>query len=95
MSRAAQICITLAVLLLVIAKLLHDLYLAADSSLTPNIANDALNWAWPYYNYGRASILSGVLPLWNPYTAVGAPFFADMSVAMFYPLNWIMAGKRV
>lgn len=77
-------------MLLVFGKLLYDLFAAAHNGLTPNLANDALNWAWPYYNYASASIRSGVLPLWNPYTAVGSPFVADISVAMFFPLNWIV-----
>ena len=90
MSRTAQVSIALAVLLLVFAKLLYDLSAAAHSGLVPNLANDALNWAWPYYNYASASIRSGVFPLWNPYTAVGSPFVADLSVALFNPLNWIV-----
>ncbi len=28
------------------------------------------------------------LPLWEPWTAGGTPFFADPQVALFYPLNW-------
>lgn len=89
MSRAAQVSIALAVTLLIFAKLLYDLYAATDSGLNPNIANDAFNWAWPYYSYASASIRSGALPLWNPYTALGSPFVADLSVALFYPINWI------
>ena len=90
MSRTKHIFIFIAGLFLVLVKLLYDLYLASsDGGLTPNIANDALQWAWPYYNYASASIRSGVLPLWNPYSALGSPFFADISVGMFYPINWI------
>ncbi|HZT21752.1 MAG TPA: hypothetical protein VFB55_02470, partial [Verrucomicrobiae bacterium] len=42
-----------------------------------------------YKFYLHASIRSGELPLWNPYTALGRPFLADPETAVFYPPNWI------
>lgn len=42
-----------------------------------------------YKFYLRTTILSGELPLWNPYIALGRPFLADSETATFYPPNWI------
>ena len=58
--------------------------------MNPNIANDAINFVWPYYNYASASIQSGVLPIWNPYSSVGAPFLGDLGLGMLYPINWLV-----
>ncbi len=40
-----------------------------------------------YKAYFRESLLSGSLPLWNPYSALGRPFLADIETATFYPPN--------
>lgn len=37
--------------------------------------------------YKAREILSGHLPLWNPYTYAGHPFLADTQAAVFYPLG--------
>lgn len=35
----------------------------------------------------REALLSGHLPLWNPYVGFGRPFLADIDTATLYPLN--------
>ena len=43
----------------------------------------------PWYKYIKDSLLSGNLPLWNPYNAGGVPFLANTISAVFYPLSII------
>lgn len=35
----------------------------------------------------RTSVLSGVIPFWNPYNFSGTPFLAHPNINIFYPLN--------
>ena len=41
-------------------------------------------WAWAY-----ETLLSGHLPLWNPYLGMGAPLIANYQSALFYPPYWL------
>ena len=34
-------------------------------------------------------ISQGIFPLWNPYLFLGIPYFADLNVGMFFPLNFL------
>lgn len=38
----------------------------------------------------RDMVTSGSLPLWNPYTGIGAPLFSDPHNAMFSPFSWML-----
>lgn len=38
----------------------------------------------------RATILAGEWPWWNPSTALGRPFFADVETAVLYPPSWLV-----
>jgi len=38
----------------------------------------------------RAFVLAGEWPWWNPYTALGRPFFADVETAVLYPPTWLV-----
>ena len=38
----------------------------------------------------RAAVLAGEWPWWNPYTALGRPFFADLETATLYPPSWLV-----
>jgi hypothetical protein len=89
-SRSGKYGLILSGLVLLFLKLYYDLYLGASDGLFPNIASDAINWAWPFYNHVKVSVQSGMLPTWNPFIALGAPVFPDLSMAMFYPINWII-----
>lgn len=44
----------------------------------------------PFLTFAKQSILSGQLPLWNPYQACGRPFFASIEIGLLYPINWII-----
>lgn len=95
MNRFAKVALVLGGLMLLLLKLLSDVFRGASDSLKPSLADDAINLVWPFYSYARASIASGELPLWNPHSAVGTPFVADLVLGMFYPLNWIIFTAEV
>ena len=40
---------------------------------------------WAFATYEVRELSAGRLPLWNPYTFAGAPFWADVQSAVFYP----------
>lgn len=58
--------------------------------MQPNLANDAITHAWPFFSYAKATVQSGVLPLWNPYTSLGTPLFAEIGLGLFFPLSWVV-----
>ncbi|MBW7883711.1 MAG: hypothetical protein H3C34_13950 [Caldilineaceae bacterium] len=58
----------------------------------------------PFSIFFQSELLSGHLPLWNPYTYGGHPFLADVQAAVFYPVSslflaltlpWRDAGARL
>src|SRR5688572_5771670 len=49
---------------------------------------DAFLYFYPYWDYRAQALLSGQLPLWNPYLFMGAPFLANSQAGVLYPLNW-------
>lgn len=57
--------------------------------------NRALFWGTPILQYIPWRILAweqiktGVLPLWNPLSGMGAPLLANYQLGLFYPPNWI------
>jgi hypothetical protein len=60
--------------------------------LTPNLADrasfppgDFSHQFWAFSTFEARELSSGRLPLWNPYTYAGAPFWADIQSAVFYP----------
>jgi cbb3-type cytochrome oxidase subunit 3 len=44
----------------------------------------------PWQVFSWESVLSGHLPLWNPYIGMGAPLIANYQLALFYPPNWFL-----
>ncbi|HEY4002980.1 MAG TPA: YfhO family protein [Candidatus Xenobia bacterium] len=50
-------------------------------------SDDLRVWFWPAWTFTRASVLSGHLPLWNPYVGCGVSWIGDLQAALFYPLN--------
>lgn len=38
----------------------------------------------------RTALLAGEMPWWNPYTALGRPFLADVETACLYPPSWLV-----
>ncbi len=60
--------------------------------LTPNLADrqsfppgDFSAQFWAFATFEARELSAGRLPLWNPYTFAGAPFWADVQAAVFYP----------
>ncbi len=62
--------------------------------LTPNLADrasfppgDFSRQFWAFATFEVRELSAGRLPLWNPYTYAGAPFWADIQSAVLYPLS--------
>lgn len=62
--------------------------------LTPNPADrqsfppgDFYAQFWAFTIFDARELGVGRLPLWNPYTFAGAPFWADVQSAVFYPFS--------
>jgi hypothetical protein len=51
---------------------------------------DTFLYFYPYWDYRARALLSGHLPLWNPYLFMGAPFLANSQAGVLYPLNWLL-----
>ena len=43
----------------------------------------------PWWEFAWSSIISGDLPLWNPWLGMGSPLVANYQIAIFYPPYWI------
>lgn len=41
----------------------------------------------PFSLFQQQELLAGRLPIWNPYTYSGHPFWADVQAAVFYPIS--------
>ncbi|MBK8047309.1 MAG: hypothetical protein IPK16_09410 [Anaerolineales bacterium] len=46
----------------------------------------------PFSLFQQQELLSGRLPVWNPYTYGGHPFLADVQAAVFYPISNLVLG---
>jgi len=62
--------------------------------LTPNLADrasfppgDFSYQFWAFSTFEARELSAGRLPLWNPYTYSGAPFWADIQSAILYPIS--------
>jgi len=44
---------------------------------------------FPWWDYAWKTLLNGELPLWNPWSGMGAPLIANYQSALFYPPNWL------
>lgn len=77
----------LRVLLLLVAVVLAAVFLVPANWLIgapdTDLAQQFLTWR----AFAAASLHSGHLPLWNPYTYSGQPFLAGFQSAVFYPPN--------
>jgi len=43
----------------------------------------------PWWDLAWSQLREGHLPLWNPYSGMGAPLLANYQSALFYPPHWI------
>jgi hypothetical protein len=64
--------------------------------LTPNLADrasfppgDFAHQFWAFATFEARELAAGRLPLWNPYTYAGAPFWADIQSAVLYPISLV------
>jgi hypothetical protein len=62
--------------------------------LTPNMADrasfppgDFSRQFWAFATFEVREFSAGRMPLWNPYTYAGAPFWADIQSAVLYPIS--------
>ena len=60
-----------------------------DAILTD--ANDGLLFNYPLRIIAGNMLAAGQLPLWNPYSFGGSPFFAALQAGQLYPVNWLFA----
>ena len=51
---------------------------------------DTITIFYPLKTEFIQSILKGVFPLWNPYIHSGYPSYADISLGLYYPPNYIL-----
>jgi hypothetical protein len=52
---------------------------------------DLLLYFYPLRDFAAEAVRTGRIPLWNPYTFLGAPFLANSQVGFFYPFNLLTA----
>lgn len=50
---------------------------------------DCIDEYWPDLVFQSRALGDGELPLWNPYTLGGYPFFADPQAGVLTPINWL------
>ena len=51
---------------------------------------DTLLYIYPYWEHRARVLLSGQIPLWNPYIFMGSPFLANPQAGVLYPPNWFI-----
>ena len=83
----------LAALLVVVLVLLATWKLTLGNRIIAR--GDLLLYFYPLRDYASAAIRALRLPLWEPYTFMGAPFLANSQVGFFYPFNIITAWTPV
>jgi hypothetical protein len=54
------------------------------------IWDDTLTQFFPAVNYFARTVHAGHLPLWLPGVRNGSPFYSDVQVGGFYPLQWLL-----
>lgn len=56
------------------------------------IPYDLPGYHLPLAHYAARSLGAGDLPLWDPFTYCGLPFYANLQAQVFYPPAWIFFG---
>ena len=66
-------------------------FLGYNPGSYPNKAQyfDVLRQIYPWRTLGISQLMSGSIPLWNPYNFSGAPLLANFQSAVFYPFSVI------
>jgi len=63
-------------------------WLYANTILLKNAyMQDSISQMFPWKHLTFTTLLSGTIPLWNPYQFMGIPFMASMKPLVFYPSN--------
>lgn len=65
----------------------HPWYSPGTILLKNNYMQDSIIQMFPWRHLVYESFTSGVIPFWNPYQFMGAPFLASMKPLVFYPAN--------
>lgn len=55
-----------------------------------SVVTDVISQLYPWLHLAKQQILSGHLPLWNPTSFLGYPYFANYHSSFFYPTNIIL-----
>jgi hypothetical protein len=64
--------------------------LFAQSGVAITHAGGDLTSQFRYWNqFGFSQLRQGHIPLWNPHTYAGYPFFGNWQTALLYPINWL------
>ncbi len=51
---------------------------------------DFAEYILPTQSFAASQFADGTIPFWNPYSLGGMPFFADIQVGFFYPINRLL-----
>jgi len=90
--------VTAAIALFIFALLFwwaHIQHTEAENRTITGSNSDMYMYHLPVREFGFDHLKRGDIPLWNPYTNCGMPFFATYQAALFYPLNfphWFLRG---
>lgn len=75
-------------ILLLLVTLFYGFPFLKKYNFSPS--SDALCLLLPAKVFFKETVLSGNVPLWNPYTFMGVPFAATFISSVFYPFNAIL-----
>ncbi len=88
MKRAMNISVITAAVACFIANAFLHISKAGESPTFSHLNAD-LYWVfYPNMVFTKRAMLSGLLPLWNPYQSTGEPSLAGLQCVLFYPFNW-------
>lgn len=90
MKRLLTFVLTLAGIFCFLANALYQIKKAGTVPIPTHLNVDLYDYFLPYLTFARQSVLAGSLPLWTPYQALGAPFFAAIQSGLLYPVNWVI-----
>ena len=59
------------------------------------VGDDIFRQIYPFRSLARDIVLSGHLPLWNPYNGAGQPLLATLHTGMFNPFSMLQLGDPI
>lgn len=66
------------------------IFFSSQLSGTSFFWEDFIEYVYPVQTFAARESAGFEIPFWNPYSFNGMPFFADIQVGFFYPLNRIL-----